>query len=156
MGHKYTSDVKQLNTGGIAKVFGKLERSRGIKVVSMGNTTKTAGDSFWTSLGSRFVRWMSKRTRNPPLLPQQTQQNPSVDLRAQPQPQLSHIQAGDILMICMQRGKRSKNIYQENLFDHNVDNDHALFVFLREMFKSHRGANSVISIVTHHKRTQTC
>ena len=118
-------------------------------MVSMGNTTKTAGDSFWISLGNRFARWMSKRTRNLPILPQQTQQNPGVDLRVQPQPQLSHIQAGDILMICMQRGKRSKNIYQENLFDHNVDNDHALFVFLREMFKSHRGAfRSYLSLRT--------
>jgi hypothetical protein len=146
MGHKYTSDVKQLKIGGISKVFGNLERSRGIKIVSMGNTTDTAGNSFWTTLSNKAVQWTSKKPKKIPVLPQQA---PVVNLRVQRQRRLSHVQAGDILMICMQRGKRSKNIYQEDLYVRNIDNDQALFVFLRQMFVNHRGAlRSYLSLRT--------
>lgn len=136
MGHKYTSDVKQVKTGGISKTSGNLERSRGIKIVSMGNTTDTAGNSFWTALSNKVVQWTSKKTKKPPILPQQT---PVANPIVQPKPRLSHTQAGDILMICMQRGKHSKNIYQENLYVRNIDNDQALFLFFKQMYVTHRG-----------------
>jgi hypothetical protein len=137
MGHKYTSDVKQLKIGGISKVFGNLERSRGIKIVSMGNTSNMAGNSLWTTLSHEVAQWTNKKLTKPPILPQQT---PIVNLNVQPRQRLSTIQAGDILMICMQRGKRSKNIFQEDLYVRDIDNDQALFFFLKEMFVTHRGA----------------
>jgi hypothetical protein len=93
MGHKYTSDVKQLKIGGISKVFGNLERSRGIKIVSMGNTTDTAGNSFWTTLSNKAVQWTSKKPKKIPVLPQQA---PVVNLRVQRQRRLSHVQADDL------------------------------------------------------------
>jgi hypothetical protein len=146
MCRKYTSDVKQLKIGGISKVFGDLERSRGIKIVSMGNTTAAPGNSFWTTLRNKAVQWTSKKPKKTPVLPQQA---PVVNPRVQRQRRLSHVQAGDILMICMQRGKRSKNIYQEDLYVRNIDNDQALFVFLRQMFVNHRGAlRSYLSLRT--------
>jgi hypothetical protein len=128
-------------------VFGNLERSRGIKIIAMGNTTDTPGNSFWTSLINKVVQWTSKGIKRPPILPQHT---PVASPTAQPQRRrLSHTQAGDILMICMQRGKRSKTIYQEDLYVRNIDNDQALFVFLQKLFVTHRGAlRSYLSLRT--------
>jgi hypothetical protein len=112
----------------------------------MGNTTNTAGNSFWSALSNKVIQWTNKKTKKPPILPQQT---PGVNLRVQSRQRLSHIQTGDILMICMQRGKRSKNIYQEDLYVRNIDNDQALFFFLQQMFATHRGAfRSYLSLRT--------
>jgi hypothetical protein len=114
--------------------------------VSMGNTTNTAGNSFWTTLSNKVAQWTNKKPTKPPILPQQTS---IVNLKVQPQPRLSTIQAGDILMICMQRGKRSKKIFQEDLYVRDIDNDQALFFFLKELFLTHRGVlRSYISLRT--------
>jgi hypothetical protein len=112
----------------------------------MGNTTNTAGNSFWTTLSHKVAQWTNKKLTKPSILPQQ---NPIVNLNVQPRQRLSTIQAGDILMICMQRGKRSKNIYQEDLYVRDIDNDQALFFFLKEMFVTHRGVlRSYLSLRT--------
>lgn len=103
----------------------------------MGNTTETAGNTFWTALSNKIVQWTSKKTQKSPLLPRQT---PVASLIVQPRARLSHTKAGDILMICMQGGKYHKNIYQEDLYVRNIDNDQALFGFLKNMYITHRGA----------------
>jgi hypothetical protein len=112
----------------------------------MGNTTNTAGNTFWIALSNKVSQWASKKTKRPPILPQQT---PVTNPIVQPRARLSHTEAGDILMMCIQGGKYHKNIYQEDLYARNIDNDQALFLFLKQMYVTHRGAlRSYLSLYT--------
>jgi hypothetical protein len=112
----------------------------------MGNTTDTAGNTFWTALSNKVVQWTRKKTQKSPLLPRQT---PVASPKVQPQQRPTHTQSGDVLMICMQSGKRSKNIYQEDLYVRDINDDQALILFLRQMSVSHRGTlRSYLSLRT--------
>lgn len=97
---------------------------------------RTTWNSLSTALSAKAEQWtrmVSNKTQQESKsgLPTHTGHTP-VSPQTQTQPYPIHIQKKDLLMICMQSGKRSKQLDQKYLHEHGVDSDRALFSLLRK------------------------
>jgi hypothetical protein len=91
-----------------------------------------------TALINKGKQWMNlvfEGRRRDPALPLNSSQGATQRLQQQ---HLVHTRLGDLLMMCLQNGKHDKQLYQESLYGHGVDNDEDLFLFLQQVSLSHQ------------------